>query len=159
MYSSSKIAVFIFKATNLTVCVGLLLMWMQLFFGSNQTMLVNSEEESITFLNTSPLLFALLFFGYLFYWAVRKLKSVEMSETDIYILSNSDKLQYQWKDVESIRKLLFIANPTYKLKFKNEEGSHYFITSLFGFQIFFISFDTSKIGSLIERKKAELGLN
>ena len=106
------------------------------------------------------LIFALIgiFFLILFFAIKDKFVWVKMGGQTIEINSGSIKEKVNWLDVESISQIQFVSPPLYSIKLKGKETTHWFNTSNHFMQAGGFTKDMSDMGSLIKKKKRELGI-
>jgi hypothetical protein len=84
--------------------------------------------------------------------------SVKLGGQNITILDHEPEEVINWMNVESMSKFLIIFPPLYKLKIKNEEGYYLFTTKPTYIDTGIGTVDLSSMGSLIKRKKKDLGI-
>lgn len=84
--------------------------------------------------------------------------NVKLGGQNISILDYEPEEVINWTNVESISKFWFVFPPLYKLKIKDEEGYYLFTTQPTYVDTGIGTVDLSSMGSLIKRKKKELGI-
>ena len=91
------------------------------------------------------------------FWLLLKDKvvEVEVNENELILYDGDEGEILDWTEIESIRQLIFIQPPLYKLRVKNREGYYLFVTHPFSINFGFGTIDLSEMGSFIHRKKGE----
>ncbi|MEQ9287312.1 MAG: hypothetical protein RIG77_10415 [Cyclobacteriaceae bacterium] len=83
---------------------------------------------------------------------------VKLGGQNITICENGEEEQINWLDIESLSQLIFIQPPLYKLRIKEREGYYLFVTQPFSISFGFGTYDMSEMGSIIKKKKRQLGI-
>jgi hypothetical protein len=87
-----------------------------------------------------------------------RLVIVELTQQKIKIMKEDEVLEFNWLEVEDVSMLPAIFPPLYKLRLKNYGDYFLFNTTRWGAQFMFFAWDWSDMGSLIKKKKGELGI-
>jgi hypothetical protein len=87
-----------------------------------------------------------------------KLVVVELTNQHIKILKDDIVMEINWLDVENVEMLPAISPPLYKLRLKSYGDYFLFNTTRCGVQILGFTWDWSEMGTLIKKKKKELGI-
>lgn len=87
-----------------------------------------------------------------------KFAMVELGNQSIKIRKGKEILEADWIDVESVVLLHFVFPPLYKLRIKGQDDYFLFATQRSGLSIAGYTKDFSEMGSLIKKKKRELGI-
>jgi len=98
-----------------------------------------------------------LIFFYIFLLVNDKVKRVAIGKNKIVIIEGDKNSRFSWPEVKSLRIIPFFN--LYKLKLKGKKNPIYFfpaknIDPAFGL----MAKDTSKMGSIVAKKKKELGI-
>ena len=98
-----------------------------------------------------------LVFFYMFLVVNDKVKRVAVGKNKIVIIEGDKNSRFSWPEVKSLKIIPFFN--LYKLKLRGKRNPIYFfpaknIDPAFGL----LARDTSKMGSLVEKKKKELGI-
>lgn len=99
------------------------------------------------------LLIALLPFLYM-----EKMVIARVNNQKIIITRGEEVIEFNWIDVERINMLPLLFPPIYKLRVRKYDDYFLFNTTRWGAQFIFFTWDWSEMGSLIRRKKEELGI-
>lgn len=83
---------------------------------------------------------------------------VKLGNQSIEIRRGKERLAINWLDIESVVLLPFVFPPLYKLRIKGRDGYFLFATQRSGLSIAGYTRDFSDMGSLIKKKKRELGI-
>lgn len=83
---------------------------------------------------------------------------VELGNQSIKIRNGKEIIEVNWLDVESVVLLHFVFPPLYKLRIKGHADYFLFATQRSGLSIAGYTKDFSEMGSLIKKKKRELGI-
>lgn len=89
---------------------------------------------------------------------LRRLVIVNLSNQTVKIIKSDQVIEMNWMDVETLEMVPAIFPPLYKLRLKNYDDYFLFNTTRWGAQFLFYTWDWSDMGSLIKRKKKELGI-
>jgi len=87
-----------------------------------------------------------------------KLVIVEMNSQKLKIKKGDKEIELSWLDVEAVSMVPTVFPPLYKLRLKNYGDYFLFNTTRWGAQLMFFTWDWSDMGSLIKKKKNELGI-
>ncbi|MGC1244018.1 MAG: hypothetical protein WA874_20675 [Chryseosolibacter sp.] len=98
-----------------------------------------------------------LIFFYIFLIVNDKVKRVAIGRNKIVIIEGDKNLRFSWPDVKSLKIIPFFN--LYKLKLRGKKNPIYFfparnIDPAFGLMVK----DTSRMGSLVDKKKREFGI-
>ncbi len=98
-----------------------------------------------------------LIFFYIFLLVNDKVKRVAVGKNKIVIIEGDKNSRFSWPEVKSLKIIPFVN--LYKLKLRGKRNPVYFfparnIDPAFGL----LARDTSKMGSIVEKKKKELGI-
>ncbi len=83
---------------------------------------------------------------------------VKLGGQNITIFESNQTETVNWLEVESLKQLIFIEPPLYKLRIKDQEGYYLFVSQPYFLSFGFGTIDASDMGSFIKRKKRELGI-
>ncbi|MEQ9378585.1 MAG: hypothetical protein RIG68_25580 [Imperialibacter sp.] len=83
---------------------------------------------------------------------------IQLGGQNITILDDDENRIVNWFDVDSLTKFWFVFPPLYRLRIKDEEGYYLFTTQTAFIDTGVGTIDLSSMGSLIRRKKKELGI-
>jgi hypothetical protein len=83
---------------------------------------------------------------------------LELTGQKIKIKKGKTTIETSWIDVESISQIQFVQPPIYRLTLKNMDGYILFNTNAFYASFNGFTTDLSDMGSLIKKKKKELGI-
>jgi hypothetical protein len=98
-----------------------------------------------------------MIFFFLFLLVTDKIRRVAIGKNKIVVIEGDRNIRFAWPEVKSIR-IIPVLN-VYKLKIKGKRNTIYFFPSksidpAFGL----MTRDTSKMGSIVEKRKKELGI-
>jgi hypothetical protein len=98
-----------------------------------------------------------LIFFFLFLIITEKIRRVAIGKNKIVVIEGDRNIRFAWPEVKSLTIIPFFN--LYKLKIKGKRNTIYFFPSrnidpAFGL----IARDTSKMGSLVEKRKREFGI-
>ena len=87
-----------------------------------------------------------------------KLVMIQIDDECVRIIKGNNRMEFKWVDVESVNMVPTIFPPLYKLRLKRHENYFLFNTTRWGAQFMVFTWDWSDMGTLIKRKKQELGI-
>jgi len=98
-----------------------------------------------------------LIFFFLFMMITEKIRRVAIGKNKIVVIEGDRNIRFSWPEVKSLTIIPFFN--LYKLRIKGKRDTIYFFPSrnidpAFGF----IARDTSKMGSIVEKRKREFGI-
>lgn len=88
-----------------------------------------------------------------------KLVLMEVGSQTIRITKDDNSvLEFTWMEVDTVNMVPFIFPPLYKLRIKDTDDYYLFNTTRWGAQFLVFTWDWSDMGTLIRKKKEELGI-
>ncbi|MDO1451770.1 hypothetical protein Q0590_36185 [Rhodocytophaga aerolata] len=88
----------------------------------------------------------------------RKLYFASLGGQKVRLQNGKRVVEENWMEVDSVKLIPIVFPPLYKITFKNREGYFLFTSGQFGINLFGFTIDWSDMGSLIKKKKRELGI-
>ena len=148
---------FLFKYGLLGVSI-LLITCAVISWFAPESMIINGRPGTQDPLTTS--IFALLSaLAALVFVLIRdKFAIVEVGSQSIKVQHNGKQQTFSWLDVEEVSLIQFVYPPLYKLKTKDSDETVWFNTDSNYISINGFMTDISDMGSLIKKKKKELGI-
>jgi hypothetical protein len=121
------------------------------------TLLIRFNFNSKNFFISLVFITLGLIFFFIFLLVSEKIKRVAVGKNKIVIIDGDKNSRFSWPEVKSLKIIPFFN--LYKLRLRGKKNPVYFfpaknIDPAFGL----MAKDTSKMGSIVEKKKKELGL-
>jgi hypothetical protein len=93
-----------------------------------------------------------------FLWLRKRFVFAKVGNQIIQLKHQGKVIENNWLDVESVKMIPFVYPPVYKIRYKGQESYFLFTTGRFSLNIAGFTFDWSAMGTLIKKKKKELGI-
>jgi hypothetical protein len=154
---SDKSAYYTYKYAPF-VCGGIIILTMLLMHVFPENSTFNDKPGPPDLWSTLILVLIALVFILIPFLYMDKLVRVELSSQHLNIRKDNEVVPIEWAKVEKVEILPFFFPPLYKLKLKNYDGYFLFNTGQSGAYTLFFVWDWSEMGSLIKKKKKELGI-
>lgn len=125
-------------------------------FLAGESIIVNGEEKFLDFFDLLIVFAIGLTFVILWLLIKDRVVNVKLGGQNITIFENGETEIINWMEVQSLKQLIFIEPPLYKLRIKNQSGYYLFVTQPIFLNFGFGIIDGSEMGAFIKKKKREL---